>query len=102
MTKPEMELLIISHIHEIKKLLGENLLKDPEEARAGLEKARKLRQELLSYGYPIKWEAVFDPKTLSLEITVTAYKVRDDLTPELQAIYDKWLAEQNGFKMPDE
>src|SRR3972149_496719 len=85
--------------NEYQRLLEINFPKAPEDARDGMALAKIIRDELESMGFLVTWEATItcdDPPTV--DVNVTVWRVKDNLTPEEQNIYDEWYAKRNGLK----
>lgn len=58
---------------------------------AAMQRARDIKDEIESYGYPVLWSFGFDTETFEPKADITILQVKEELTPELQAIYDNWL-----------
>jgi len=65
---------------------------------AAMQRARDIRDEIESYGYPVLWQFSTDSVTLEPRADITILQVKEDLSPELQAIYDKWFLERAGWR----
>jgi pantoate kinase len=85
---------------ELQKVLRENLLKDPEEAQSFMEQAREIRREIGMMGYLVEWRAKLDPESLRLSVVVSVFKPKENLSPELQKIYDEWFTRTTGIRNP--
>ena len=83
---------------ELEDILQKYILEDPFIARPFMSRAAEIRKRLSLYGILVQWKSTLDPLTLSHTITLDLFKVRKDLTPELQEIYDKWYLQINGFE----
>ena len=77
---------------ELQRILDENLFKDPKTTDKEMERAREIREEIESLGFLVMWSASVTPENLKEpEESVTLYKVKDNLSPELQKMYNDWL-----------
>lgn len=89
---------------QLQKLLQENILKDPELAKSGLEEAAKIRDEIQSMGFLVTWESGLqfdDSGNPKCEVVVKVWKPKENLSPEDQKIYDEWFAKINKIKPPN-
>lgn len=85
---------------ELKKLLQENLLKNPVVTGPAMKQARKLRSTIQSFGFLVTTEYILDPDDLTtLEVNITLWKPKENMSPEEQKTYDVWFAKMNGLKI---
>lgn len=99
MSDPRVEERIRALANELHERLTFCLANDAgPEHDAAMGRACDIREEIKSYGYPVLWDFSSDTETLAPQANVTILQVKEDLTPELQAIYDKWLFERAARK----
>lgn len=97
MADPEIEERIRALATELHERLTYCLTHEESPAHdAAMERACDIRDEIESYGYPVLWGFGTDTATFEPRADITILQVKEDLTPELQAIYDKWLLERAG------
>ena len=84
---------------ELQKTLEQNICKDPNSVHNQMTRAGKIRDEIESLGFLVTWELILNPiDPENPRITVTVWKPKKNLSPELQKIYDDWFAKRNGIK----
>jgi len=84
--------------NEIQKILELNVTQDPARVHDEMLRARELRREIESYGFPVQTSISFDPRFPETpQVTVTVLKVNDNLSPEDQALYDAWFRRVNDI-----
>ena len=84
---------------ELKELLENHLLENPEIAAPFVDRALQIRQELESMGLLVRWKASMDPQTLKLCVEIDILKPRDNMTAEQQKLYDEWLLKKAGISL---
>ncbi|OGY67725.1 MAG: hypothetical protein A3B16_01925 [Candidatus Zambryskibacteria bacterium RIFCSPLOWO2_01_FULL_45_43] len=92
MDDPEAENRASELAVELRRILDENLFKDPKTTDKEMERVREIREEIEALGFFVQWGASFsssDPN--SLEVEVNLYKPKENLSPELQKMYNDWL-----------
>lgn len=83
---------------KLQGLLQDHLLEDSDRAHPYIVQAADIRKFITQCGYLVKYRADLNPGTLALDVIVTVYKPKADMTAEEQALYDKWFFEANGVK----
>lgn len=76
-------------------LLETYALETEEIAAPFMEEVRNIRKEITSYGYLVQWNAAVDLVTQKLSVEVEIFEPRQNLSPELQALYDEWFLKAN-------
>lgn len=100
MNDQSLEENVIKLAKELKQLLQENLLKNPDVAGPAIIRARELRSTIQSFGFLVTTEYILNPSNLeTLEINVTLWKPKENMSLEEQKIYDEWFAKVNGLKV---
>ncbi|MEK9186035.1 MAG: hypothetical protein AAB885_00425 [Patescibacteria group bacterium] len=85
---------IINKANLLGKLLEENLAKDPVVAKEAMEKANNLRNEIETLGFRVTWGITINSKNPSkIDVEVTIWEPRKNMTPEEQKTYDEWYEE---------
>lgn len=85
---------------ELKEILEESLIKDPDLTDIPMARARAIREEIQQMGFVVSWEANLNTETLSLAVEITLWEPKKDMSPEEQKIYDEWFAKVNRIKPP--
>lgn len=84
---------------EFADLLSENLLRDYTTTNEVMERIRKIREEIESYGWGISWNMPKQELTSSsVRITATLWRPRADLGPTEKKIYEEWLARNRAAR----
>ena len=99
MTEPVPE-IVQKLVEELKSLLENSLLLDPESAKPQIERAGKIRMELYYRGYSVDWSAHVSLADLTkIIINLKVYKTEEDATEKDAAAYDKEFLKSAGIKM---
>ena len=86
---------------ELQKILEENLLKDPSLADKAMARARAIREEIQQMGIMVTWKASLDSRNPEkLEVIVTLWGPKENMTEEEKRIYDEWFAKVNKIEPP--
>jgi len=64
-----------------------------------VKEVRELKREIAMMGVLVEWKYVLIPESGQVDTIVTLYKVKENLSPEYQKIYDDWFMEINGLKI---
>ncbi|MDP2695829.1 MAG: hypothetical protein Q8O87_01090 [bacterium] len=106
MTNRDILLKIRKLVAELRKILKANIHKDRQAAAPAIERAKRLRDEIQSYGFPVSFLIKFEvsnfdiPRIRIMDVDVKVYKVKGDLSPQAQKIYDDWFTKISGLQ-PD-
>jgi hypothetical protein len=106
MTNRDILLKISRLVAKLQKILKANMHKDRQAAMPAIEEAKRLRDEIQSYGFPVSFLIKFEvsnfdvPRIRIMDVDVKVYKVKSDLSPRAQKIYDDWFAKVSGLQ-PD-
>src|SRR3989338_414667 len=95
--KSEIELHLVSLAEELRKILRENLIRDPSQTDAAMARARAIREKIESYGWAICWGGrigLRNPK--DIKVRVVLWEPKADLSPEDQKLYDDWFTGTNN------
>ena len=92
MAESEIENRVRLLADKLQEILSKNLLKNHEAPDNEMERAGAIRDQITALGFYVTWEANINPAyQTEIAVTVTVYKVRENLSPELQKIYNDWL-----------
>lgn len=90
---------IIEMARELKELLENHLLENPEKAAPFIDRARQIRQDIESWGLMIGWKTFLNPETLELSIEIDILEPKDNMTPDEQKLYDEWFLKKAGVRL---
>lgn len=85
---------------EMRELIAKWFKESGPDADKAIARVIEIRKEINSYGFLIDWTASMsleDP-TAPLDVEVTLYKPKSNMSPKEQAIYDEWFKKINGLK----
>ncbi len=83
---------LIAYTEKMRDLLAENLLKSPEKAAKAMTEARRIVSLINSFGWYVDWSVEINPDTPDKVIVkANLWQPRENLSPDLQVIYDRWL-----------
>jgi len=98
-TEPVPE-IVQKLVEELKSLLENSLLLDPESAKPQIERAGKIRMELYYRGYSVNWSAYVSLADLTkIIINLKVYKTEEGATEKDATAYDKEFLKSAGIKM---
>ena len=97
----EIKRKVIQLARELKKVLEENLPKDPKLAKEGMARAGEICQELNSMGIHVEWESSIDITTGKISVVVDLRSPKANMTEEEKKMYDRWFQKVNGIKPLD-
>src|SRR3989344_2303362 len=84
---------------ELKELLENHMLENPETAGPFIKRAQQIKQCIESMGLLVEWKANLNPETFQLLIEVNILKPKDNMSLEEQKIYDEWLFKKAGISL---
>ena len=82
---------------EMKILLENHLLEDPEIAAPFIEHAQSISKEIEKMGLLVQRKASFDTQTLQISVQVEVLKPKENMTMGEQNLYDEWLLKKAGI-----
>lgn len=85
---------------EMRELIAKWFKESGPDADKAIARVIEIRKEINSYGFLIDWTSSMnleDPAA-PLDVEVTLYKPKPNMSPELQALYDAWFKKVNGMK----
>ena len=92
MADPEIEERIRNLARELREILQTCIAHPPHLVNTQMRKAGEIEREIESYGYPVKWEVTLDENNPEeINVVVTVWQVKENLSPEDQKIYDAWF-----------
>ncbi len=103
MGDPEIEERVRRLAAEIYDIRRKNLLKGSlgeEPSADDLAGEKSARKEIQSLGFYVTVESGFvSDNPEDVKVIVTVYKVKENLPPEYQKIYDEWFQKVAGIKI---
>lgn len=82
----------------IQYLLETYWLEASEIASPFMQEVAEIRKEIASYGYLVQWNGSLSPETGEFAVVVEIFKPRQNLSPDLQKLYDEWFLKANLSK----
>lgn len=83
--------------NELQKVLNDCVNDFSVSTDAQMERAFRLKREIIMMG--AIWECQYLVEDGQIDAIVTIYKVKENLSPENQKIYDEWFSKVNGIKI---
>ena len=84
---------------ELHAILSDCVSSDSLATKEQAEEVLRLKREITALGVLIEYGYEISIESGQIETIVTIYKVKENLTPEDQKIYDDWFMKINGIKI---
>ncbi len=97
-----LEASMVEWANELKQLLQENVLKDPDDIPDEVAaRILEIQRNIVRAGWAVEKEygvTIVNGEPV-LEVTITLLKPKANMSPEARAIYNQWRAERLGLSL---
>lgn len=88
---------LIQLANELQKVLNDRVTGFSVSTDAQIERSFRLKREITMMGAVAECQYILNVLNGQIDTIITIYKVKENLSPEDQKIYDDWFTKVNGI-----